>query len=79
MDFIDKINEAMDKMREYYDRQFVNSILKENEFYVICGNKDILIELREYFKDIEGCEVLYERYCDPTKVYLMRKLDYKGL
>lgn len=79
MDFIDKLNEALEQMREAYDRQLVNSILKENEFYVICGNKDVLIQLREYFKDTKGCEVLYERYCDPTKVYLMRKLDYKGL
>jgi len=77
--FLDNLNEAIDKMKEAYDRQLVNSILKEKEFYVICGNKDVFIQLKEYFKDYEGCEVLYEKYCDPTKVYLMRKIDYTGV
>ena len=73
---LDHINEAIEKMREVYYKELTDSILKENEFYIICGDKDLLIKLRKNVKD-NDCEVLYEKYCDPTKVYVMRKIDYK--
>lgn len=73
---LDKINEAVDMVRETYYKELADSMLKENDLYIICGDKDLLIKLREQVKD---CEVLYEKYCDPTKVFVIRKIDYKGV